>query len=190
MLVSRTLTQYNGGNFLFVDVYEEISNKKERKIIVSENTVGNFKQSAFVYEIEEYEKIFIGVDNAHTFGDCWKFKRDGNSVLIHVKNGKYIYINENIKCFDIGNDEILEFYSPTFNSYVPYPYAIGRNRTYLLLENCPFIENEKLKRDHDPYDHYYNNDKKYGNVAKVCDGILGMANIAIWNRQKQKYEIL
>jgi hypothetical protein len=92
----------------------------------------------------------------------------GNTVLLHLKNGKYVFVGDEVIEFQVDGeeDDIVAYVSRMGNSAVPYPYAIGRRRTYLLLERT-YIENSDLlmfylqqrhdagDRMLDPYDAFY-----------------------------------
>lgn len=83
----------------------------------------------------------------------------GNSVLIDLGDNNYIYIGVVIKSFKT-HDNILKYYSPIGNSDFAYPYAVGEENTYLLIEDVYLPNNEVVD---DPYYTYYslsNNDKK------------------------------
>lgn len=101
--------------------------------------------------IKNKSDLMIGIDNEYKF--------NGNSVLIRLKQNKYLFIGSNI--YELTtNDKILKYFSPVGNSDVPYPYAVGENYTYLLIEgNC--IDNRYLKsfapkdKNFVPYTYYY-----------------------------------
>ncbi len=58
-----------------------------------------------------------------------------NSVLLQLSRRKFMHIGHAIYTFQVSaSEEIQAYRSPMGNSCVPYPYAIGKERTYLLLE--------------------------------------------------------
>lgn len=58
-----------------------------------------------------------------------------NSVLLQLSRRTFMHIGHAIYTFRVSaSEEIQAYRSPMGNSCVPYPYAIGRERTYLLLE--------------------------------------------------------
>jgi hypothetical protein len=101
--------------------------------------------------IRNKNDVMIGIDNNHKF--------HGNSVIIKLKNNKYIFIGYAIYEFQT-TDNILNFYSPIGNSDVPYPYAVGEKFTYLMIEGV-CIDNRYLKsfissdKNSLPYSYYY-----------------------------------
>jgi len=110
---------------------------------------------AYVYKGEEdykeliletkYKKIFIG----ESYED--EEDEEGNTILIYVGKCKYIYIGMEIYSFtvDKGKDNVItEYYSPIGNNDVPYPYAVSKNNTYLMLDEA-IIDNKYI--DHDEY---------------------------------------
>jgi hypothetical protein len=117
----------------------------------------------------KYEKAFVGLDPEEKpkakkqpnlvqrlLGDGKVWWHGGNSVLLKVRGSTHIYIGSEIFSFNAVNDDIVEYWSPMGNSAVPYPYAVGKENTYLMLERCS-IKNSDLNPDlfHDPYDQYY-----------------------------------
>ena len=48
---------------------------------------------------------------------------DGNSILVHISENKYVYIGSSIYSFE-SQAKIIRYISPVGNSDVPYPYAI------------------------------------------------------------------
>jgi hypothetical protein len=92
-----------------------------------------------ILEIKNYIKKYIGDDN-------------GNTVLIETEPKHFTYIGDSIYNF-VTIDDIIAYISPTGNSDVPYPYAIGTTNTYLMLEQS-FIPNN-LVVSNDPYNQFY-----------------------------------
>lgn len=91
-------------------------------------------KSEKLFEIP-YEKIFVGskFDGNKYLQNGTYIK--GNSILLKLKNTKYMYIGHEIYTFDVEkDDEIIKYYSPNGNSDVPYPYAISQKYTYLMIE--------------------------------------------------------
>ncbi len=106
-----------------------------------------------------YKKLFVG-DN-----DLPSLKKEkavapkgmypGNSILICVGKGKYIYSGHEIYSFETKDgEEIKEYYSPVGNSHVPYPYAVGENYTYFMLDK-ETVPNELLNLKEDAYPQFY-----------------------------------
>lgn len=101
-----------------------------------------------------YKKLFVGADPLKA-SPYWTPKFRGNSVLLHVSGAKYIFIGQKIYSFEtIGGEAIKAYYSPVGNSDVPYPYAVGENNIYLLLEEVT-VPNEDLDLKRDAYAQYY-----------------------------------
>ena len=128
-----------------VDVYEQTDNM-QKKIL-------DFK----------YKKIFIG-DNVLNFkGYVTKGTGKGNTILLEIEPNEYVYIGNEIKKFHTKLDDvIIRYISPIGNSDVPYPYAIGKTFTYLMLEN-KYIPNELVDLTRDVYSQYYGFDNKLSN---------------------------
>ena len=80
---------------------------------------------------------------------------DGNSILLWIKDDKYVFIGESIFSFKTLS-KVVKYVSPVGNSDVPYPYAIDENgRSYLLIENV--MIDRKIKGD--PYSYYYRHNR-------------------------------
>lgn len=97
----------------------------------------------------KYQKIWLGTKPA------------GNTVLLQVASGRYVFIGDCIYEFSlVAGDSVVRYVSPIGNSDVPYPYVIGKTHTYLLLDgggsNGPvFIPNEALNPKADAYGQFY-----------------------------------
>lgn len=100
------------------------------------------REPQHILTIKDYSRIFIEKDPEMPGSE-------GNSILIQVKDLDYLYIGSEIYRFQTERP-ILEYYSPVGNSDVPYPYAVTRDKTYLMIEG-KVINNNDLTQD-DPYD--------------------------------------
>lgn len=103
-----------------------------------------------------YKKIFIG-DNDLRLKDgvAPKGMYPGNSILICTGKGKYIYVGDQIYSLETKDGEdIKEYYSYVGNSAVPYPYAVGTNYTYFMLDRQS-VPNELLDLKEDAYGQFY-----------------------------------
>jgi hypothetical protein len=130
-----------------------------------ENAVNKwiYDENKPIMTISSYEKLFVGIDKVENF--------EGNSLLVNIKDYKYIFIGHEVYEFTTPNDKIIKYFSPVGNNDVPYPFAIGMRNTYLMLENV-YLPNKLLEgyeedRIFYPYDAYYgfslenkNKDKK------------------------------
>jgi hypothetical protein len=102
-----------------------------------------------------YKQIFIGDNMLKDKAYVAKGKYPGNSILIKVGAGKYIYAGEQIYEFDtIDGEDIRAYYSPVGNSAVPYPYAVGEKHTYFMLDKVALL-NELLDLKKDGYAQFY-----------------------------------
>ena len=110
-----------------------------------------------IFKIPKYTKVFLGDDYDHESDKYYKFD-EGNTILIHINDHKYIYVSDEIWEF-YTEDKIHKFASPIGNSAVPYPYAIGERFSYFFyhqsIEKIPnkFL-NIKVKNLLDEY--YFN----------------------------------
>jgi hypothetical protein len=102
-----------------------------------------------------YKQIFIGDNLLKVKEYVAKGKYPGNSILIKVGAGKYIYAGEQIYEFNtIDSEDIRAYYSPVGNSAVPYPYAVGEKHTYFMLDKVA-LPNELLDLKRDGYAQFY-----------------------------------
>jgi hypothetical protein len=113
---------------------------------------------------DPYKKIWIGdndlKDPHYDKKGGWK----GNSILLKLPGPGYKYIGESIFTFQ-PEDVIEKYYSPMGNSGVPYPSAVGKKYTYLMIENV-YIPNDVLDLKVDAYQQYYGFGEKYKDVKK------------------------
>lgn len=112
----------------------------------------------------ECEKIFIGKDLQDR-------KDDGNTIVLHIKAKKYIYIGDTIYSFE-SKYPIKEYFSPLGNGGYPYPYAVDSDKNYYLMVENVILVNLKGDEDignEDPYEIYYDNryDKSSKNVVPL-----------------------
>ncbi len=117
-----------------------------------------------------YKKIFIGDNNLSSLKKekavAPKGMYPGNSILICTGPGKYIYSGHEVYSLETNNDEeIKEYYSPVGNSHVPYPYAIGENYTYFMLDK-ETVPNELLNLKEDAYSQFYGHSIKDKELEK------------------------
>lgn len=158
--VSRGGKEYqihdNGGRPFCVVVY---SSKKKVEVYLNEwigdVETGSIVKGKKIFETP-YTKIFIG-DNDLPYPDAESPKGvdTGNSILVNVSGSKYIHIGIEIYSFETRDKEkIIHYYSPMGGNDVPYPYAVGENYTYFLLDYTT-VPNEVLDLSKDGYTQYY-----------------------------------
>lgn len=164
MLIFATTTECNGGSFFHVRILN-----KENTLNVEVWTVLFNSPDRLILEFIDIERFFVGIDNGHVINPLFNYKKDGNSILLIEKTGECVYIGNSIFRFVINDEKIQYLYSPTFNSYVVYPYIVTDKKHYLIgefidcenEEQCiPYISNETA--DKDVYDQYYNFNTIFG----------------------------
>jgi hypothetical protein len=105
-----------------------------------------------------YTKLFVGDNDlrlGRDTGIASKGTYPGNSILIQTGKGKYIFAGHEIFSLEtVGGEDIKAYYSPVGNSAVPYPYAVGENYTYFMLDKDT-LPNELLDLKKDAYPQYY-----------------------------------
>jgi hypothetical protein len=104
------------------------------------------------------DEIFIGKKSPTGGYNGLKPKEaEGNSILL-LKGSKYIYIGSEIYEFTPVKGDIIEkYYSDIGNSDVPYPYAIGKDYIYIMLDKVA-IEKSSFDLKKDIYKQYYFDD--------------------------------
>jgi len=96
-----------------------------------------FGKGAIVKEIA-YKKIWIGDNLLGDKGYGKKGQYKGNSLLMEISGGKYIYVGHKMMEFSLQpGDTVIQYYSPVGNSDVPYPYIIGKDFVYFMWEAGP-----------------------------------------------------
>lgn len=120
-----------------------------------DNNTRTYVRGKKIFETS-YKTIFIGDNDLPGYqADLPKGTAKGNSILVNVSDSKYIYIGDSIYSFETRDKEkIVKYYSPVGNSDVPYPYAVGENYTYFLLDSTT-VPNNILDLTKDAYTQYY-----------------------------------
>jgi len=102
----------------------------------------------------EYENVFIGDNDNNISYYPKKGEFPGNSILVHVKENKYIFIGYKVYSFEVPKyDRIIKYYSPLGNNDVPYPYAVSFYDTYFMLD-CKTLKNGFITEE-DGYRQFY-----------------------------------
>jgi len=113
-----------------------------------------FASTDTVLKPTKFKKVWVG-----KLGDE-KNEFDGNTILFLLCTTKsptltftYLFVGEEIYTFTT-NEEILEYASPMYENDIPYPYAITKNKTYLLGRERQVIPNNLITTQ-DPYESFY-----------------------------------
>lgn len=123
--------------------------------------------------VKDYRRAFIGkspLTEMTKFSSRHGHEFDGNTILIHLESGRYLYIGKNLKYFRT-EDPIVSYTSEVGNSDVPYPYAVdSAGRYYLLIEDAVL----KTVRDPEqPYESLYRVPKD--RLKELFGGIRGFS---------------
>ncbi len=82
-------------------------------------------------------------------------KLRGNSFLLQVEPERYVYIGGRMGIYSFqASGGIRRYNSNVGNGATPYPYAVGKNYTYLLLEQR-YVKNSEIPWGEDPYEVFY-----------------------------------
>jgi hypothetical protein len=174
------LIAFNGGVRYKVEVDDvSILVSKKEWVSTSESYMHRYKRSSGRYlnvEMSEQEPVFRPVWSGDLSGKhiydtlnnelrydprIYHF-REHNTLLIDIGNNRYMHVGDELYTFKTLNGEkILQYYSPIGNSQVPYPYAVGENNTYLMLERAIIPNNSYSQTPHkDPYTVYYTTNRE------------------------------
>jgi len=119
----------------------------------------------YVELVAEYDAVNIFIGHS-PLNDITKFsgghgpRFDGNTNLLDLGDGKYVYVGEEIYEFTT-DDRIIRYYSPVGNNDVPYSFAVGEKYVYFMADNAYIsreIYDEKVplsETETDGYLYYY-----------------------------------
>ena len=111
---------------------------------------------------QKYQNIFIGDNDLKDNAYAAKGKYKGNSILLFIRPGHYLYIGNEIYSFETKDNEMISsYFSPVGNSEVAYPYAVGEHHTYFMLD-MEMVPNNHLDYKKDGYAQFYG----YINIGK------------------------
>jgi hypothetical protein len=115
-----------------------------------------------------YKKIFVGDNDLvvkdqnpdYIYGQKNAYDKRGefrgNTVLLQTAAHKYVYIGDGIREFTTKHGDVIQkYYSPVGNNAVPYPYAVGNQYTYLLINDLQIIPNKYLDLSRDVTTQYH-----------------------------------
>jgi hypothetical protein len=102
------------------------------------------------------DEIFIGKKSPGGGYDGLSAKDAvGNTILVRLGE-RYTFIGEEIYEFSpIKGDKIVKYYSDIGPNDVPYPYAIGKEHVYILLEDKVAVDKTYFDMKAPIYDQYY-----------------------------------
>jgi hypothetical protein len=104
---------------------------------------------------QTYQNIFIGDNDLKDNTSAPKGKYKGNSILLYIRPGHYLYIGNEIYSFETKDNEMIStYFSPVGNSDVPYPYAVGEHHTYFMLDK-EMVPTDHLDLKKDGYAQFY-----------------------------------
>ena len=123
---TKYYTHFNGGRPFIVYIKKDVC-------IYSNSEYDDSDKNSIQYESIVPEEIFIGTSpkiKMTEFSKGYGKKFDGNSILLNIKNYKYLFVGEKIIEFTTKKDKIIDFISPVGNNDVPYPCALGEKYIY------------------------------------------------------------
>ena len=113
-----------------------------------------------VYETDA-EKVFVG-DSKPSYDEGYYVWNKGTSILLKIGPSQYVHIGTHIYKFSVEKgDTIVKYYTPTGSSAVPYPYAVGKNNTYLMTGDLVVIPHDVYDpTEMDPYEFFWRHNSK------------------------------
>lgn len=165
----KTYTMLDNGSDPFVADVSSSKVEIYRQTFKDEGGVESYIRDKKVVDTP-YKKIFIGDNDLRLKGgEAPKGMYPGNSILICVGPGKYIYSGHEIYSLETKDgEEIKAYYSPVGNSAVPYPYAVGEKYTYFMLDK-ETVPNELLDLKKDAYGQFYGHTIKDEELKKKIE---------------------
>jgi len=103
-----------------------------------------------------FSNLFIGKspqDDMSEWGQGYGSQFDGNSILAHIDDLKYVFIGDCVKEFT-ALSPIVFYQSSVGNNDVPYPHAVDKNGGIYLMLDDVIMYGTQLRGRH-PYHHYY-----------------------------------
>lgn len=97
-----------------------------------------------------YEHVFLGNKTGRLHEGTYQ---KGSSILVQQSPTDYVYIGSEIYSFRT-KEPILAYESLVGPSSVPYPYAIGQDHTYFMLDK-EMVPNHLLDQTKDAYGQFY-----------------------------------
>jgi hypothetical protein len=97
-----------------------------------------------------YEKPFKHIKKFEGYWpgfDASLYSENGNSILVKIKDNKYIHIGYIIYAFETHDDTIIDFIAWMGPNGVPYPLAFGTRNIYFLLEEL-YLPSNEIKTPH------------------------------------------
>jgi len=110
---------------------------------------GQPKQNTEIYRTP-YKHVFLGEKTGRLTDATY---RKGSSILVEQSPMNYVYIGSEIYAFHT-KEPIIAYESPVGSSSVPYPYAVGEEYTYFMLDKEK-VPNELLDPKKDAYGQFY-----------------------------------
>ena len=158
----------NGGHPFKVDIENNNVIVYKIEYISNSNDIKYAKEPILIFN--NVNKIFIGKSPKNkitTFSGGHGKKFDGNTILLNIKDNKYVFIGLNIFSF-IAESDIIKYVSPIGNSGVPYPHAVDKNNNFYLMIEDVMIKN--IPKNINPYYYYFNISR---NVNKMYNWYIG-----------------
>lgn len=155
------LTHHNGGRPYKVTV-------TGKYVTVFAKTTSSSKSYLKSVYAETVERTFVGISPINEltwFSGGHGPEFDGNSILIHEHDSRYVFVGESVYSFR-ASSHIVKFISPVGNNDVPYPYAVDEEgRYYLFIEHISI----RIPEEHTVDAYNFNPYRYYYDVSRITD---------------------
>ena len=133
-----------------MDIYIMQYNYGNRYLVVIDGDVYVYKYNRYKFDSPflcfKPKHVFIGkskVCEMTNFSGAVNRDFDGNTLLLEVEDGKYIYIS-GLEIIEFRTDDkILDYISLMGNIMIPYAIMLGEKFTYFLNQRYKNLENNK-----------------------------------------------
>lgn len=147
-------THYNNDRPYLVKVYSDLIEVYRQECDLENDRVCTTRNKVFV---SPYKEIFYGDNDLSPPNTPKKGDSYGNSILIRLKSGEYVYIGDRMYAFKVFPNDKIQYYSSQIGDYdIPYAVAVGKNHTYFMLHKQA-IPNKSLNLQMNPYSQFFFN---------------------------------
>jgi hypothetical protein len=136
------ITHDNGGRPFLVNISKDVIRIYKHDSTDYDVEPKKSDYTVLIKEITNFNGYWYGFDN-----NTKNKKTNGTSILIEIKELKYIFIGVYVIEF-VTDEPIIEFRSTMGNSDVTYPYAWSENKIYMLIyENVQYMNRKDVNID-------------------------------------------
>jgi hypothetical protein len=124
---------WKSGIYIKSKKYYELTWEEREKLLYSLSDIKKI-YTQLIKQYSNVKKVLPGRDYSG-------YSEHGNTVLLELPNGKYVYVGDSIYEFT-SQEPILKYYSWLGNNDVPYPVALSKNYAYFMLDKVYVARND------------------------------------------------